>query len=844
MAIQTNPPRSTGSGGAGASPLRAEAERLIAKERYKDAVKQAKLCYKEQATPENHRLLERAYFLRARQLLQQGMRSSAIEVAQHLIDFSVTGADSPEELVRLLAGLGLEQAALAIQDQLGAPGLKDQVAQAVADQLVIHPERSDSASPELARDAALVRKALETLQAGDETGALGLLRDLPRSSPLSEWKFFLRGLAAFQKGDDAESRANWVRLDRARPAAAIAGRLGRMSGDAAGAPATDFEAAEKLAFGEPVLERIRRLGSLVAGHEWDKALTLLASLRQALHRVDPKLAERLTNVLLGSVIKAVQEMDWHEARSLVERFCRAAEPLAIDPHWNRLWALIWDGPHADTSGAIHYWTDYIDDLGTVRSLAPEEVKLARALVWNHVAGLHREEAADLADADGPPAFLRPRQKGKAGGKSPRESKELAAARKAVVAAVEKSLKLAPDHLPTCRLLVDLYHEWRDDKALEAAAQRLLAKFPEDLETLQLLARHHYERKDHRAALPHILAARRIKPLDDSLRSLEWTIRVGLARQYALERKFDEGRAEFAAAELLKSADRRDFFYLARRAMLEYKAGQAEAGDRYVKEAQESLVEPAPLYLALLIESIRLKMPKDSTDRYAKLWEAELSKKRRSETAGEMAGLLAAFVASDTDYRGRATHINKVMAYLRKTTTLKYRREDVENVVAFLAQLAPKEQALQKKLVKAGLKQHPDSVVLHLEAADVEMRSAGMGAFFRGIPYRVRQHMETALTLAEASTDPKVAALLPMIRQRLGSLDEVTGAMEHFGFGGPFGPRILDFPPEFYDEMDDDEFFDDLESLDDEDDDDEPFTLDPGPLPRRPSKPRKSTRRKK
>ncbi len=54
--------------------LRGETERLIAKEWYKDAVKQAKLCYKEESTPENHRLLERAYFLRARQLAQWGCR--------------------------------------------------------------------------------------------------------------------------------------------------------------------------------------------------------------------------------------------------------------------------------------------------------------------------------------------------------------------------------------------------------------------------------------------------------------------------------------------------------------------------------------------------------------------------------------------------------------------------------------------------------------------------------------------------------------------------------------------------------------------------------------------------
>src|SRR5262249_33627227 len=157
------------------------------------------------------------------------MRSSAVEVAQHLLDFGVTGADSPEELVRLLAGLGFEKAALALQERLGGTGLKEQGTRAVADQLVIHPERAVAAALEDAREARVVRRALDALQAGDEDGALGMLRDLPRSSPLSEWNLFVRGLAAFERGDDGEAGANWDRLDPGRAGAAIAGRLRRLA---------------------------------------------------------------------------------------------------------------------------------------------------------------------------------------------------------------------------------------------------------------------------------------------------------------------------------------------------------------------------------------------------------------------------------------------------------------------------------------------------------------------------------------------------------------------------------------------------------------------------------------
>ncbi len=198
------------------SQLRVEVERLIQKERFKDAVKQAKLCYKEENTPENHQLLERAYFLRARQLVQLGMSASAVEVAQHLLDFGVTASDWADEFVRLLMSLGLSKEAFEIQDRFGAPEMKDQLVVMAADMAVIHPERQQDSSPEIARDARLIRQSLERLQANDEAGALLLLRDLARSSVLSEWKFFVRGLAAYYRHDSDDTQGQ---LGPARPQA-------------------------------------------------------------------------------------------------------------------------------------------------------------------------------------------------------------------------------------------------------------------------------------------------------------------------------------------------------------------------------------------------------------------------------------------------------------------------------------------------------------------------------------------------------------------------------------------------------------------------------------------------
>src|SRR3954447_22150991 len=97
---------------AGSDPRR-EVERLLEKGRYKDAVKEAKLCYRQEGTEASQRLLERAYFLRARQVHQGGMPTSAQEVARHLLDFGVTDPELTRELPPLLLAVGLSAEALA-----------------------------------------------------------------------------------------------------------------------------------------------------------------------------------------------------------------------------------------------------------------------------------------------------------------------------------------------------------------------------------------------------------------------------------------------------------------------------------------------------------------------------------------------------------------------------------------------------------------------------------------------------------------------------------------------------------------------------------------------------------
>ncbi|MHC5544948.1 tetratricopeptide repeat protein, partial [Singulisphaera rosea] len=95
--------------------LREAAERSIRKGQFKDAVKEAKICFKDEASEANRRLLERAYLLRAQQLNKGGMPTSAIEVAGHLLEFGVTDPALVEDAVKLFLAVGMSKAAQSLQ---------------------------------------------------------------------------------------------------------------------------------------------------------------------------------------------------------------------------------------------------------------------------------------------------------------------------------------------------------------------------------------------------------------------------------------------------------------------------------------------------------------------------------------------------------------------------------------------------------------------------------------------------------------------------------------------------------------------------------------------------------
>ncbi len=101
---------------------------------------------------------------------------------------------------------------------------------------------------------------------------MAALTAIPRASPFADWKYFVRGLAAYYREDAAGMQAIWGRLDAERFSARIAAPLQAMANPVQ--PAGDnHRTADVLArlgkevAGGPILDRLQRLQKRGGGGE-------------------------------------------------------------------------------------------------------------------------------------------------------------------------------------------------------------------------------------------------------------------------------------------------------------------------------------------------------------------------------------------------------------------------------------------------------------------------------------------------------------------------------------------------------------------------------------------------
>ena len=793
-------------GGKQGFDLFERAQRELAKGNIKDALKEAKVCYRDDPRPEHRHLLERAYCARAEQLQKAGLNDQARNAFSELTELGVSSPEVQAQLPRLRILLGLLDSAPAG----GAASVWDanpELLIELADQAVFHPQRVPAAYAEIHRECQQVRAALEAVERGDDAAAADQLNSIPRRSPYADWKLFVRGLSAFYASDPERSHANWDRLDPKRPAFRIAQTLLVHSGQLA-AEAAAFSVANglrRLDFAlesDPVWAQLKVMTDHFQAGHWSGLFHAYRSFCQRFAGTHAALIERITDMLWKRVVRE----RWDEG---FERLVRIVPAPRLDPRWNRARALLAeDSPHETYQTVEGYWQAYAQDILQGSFLPEDERAIAAGLIYQRLArakveAAHREESRF--------SFYREDDYSNASGY-----------RHDAGRFYRQSIRHAPRLHSAYGELAKLHLEQEEEAEAVKVYQLLLKQFPDDYATHVWLANYYLEDDKPDKAERYALEAQRLKPRDAATVSLMWSQRVAMVRMCAKQRKIVLARQEWETLPKYMPPDAEAYWLDLLRAAIEYKAKNKEEAERWVAAAEAKLKEPTPAWLIMHAHAARIGLDREIKNHFGNRLKAALAHPCCSETAGQLTKFLYPFVVRQIKYVGLATHKKLTLECLARCTGVEWNGDDLRHVVNFLCVADSwRHAALRDRLLAEGCKRFPTDPQYPYLSGRVAM---GQGPY-RADALAIRNQFELALKLNETAAHPLGADSIKLAKQAISTLNETLEMQRASFFGGPWSEdEDEDYEDdEFFEDGDDedDEFYEDDE--DDEDDFDAPLS---------------------
>lgn len=787
------------------------AQRELARGNSREALKEARLCYRAAATDEHHRLLERVLVVRIDDLHRAGCLDQARANLAELLQLGVTVPDVGQQLPRLRVLLGT------VGPQPGPPpadllDANPDLLPMLADQAVLHPDRCQAPAA-VQQEAEAVRAALEAIAGGDEAAATERLNTIARQSPLADWKLLARGLTAYYAADRERMVANWDRLAPTRAAYRIAQALRVACGETAPAAASvDVSAAvrrlEYAVQSGGVMSQLKLLADYARENRWSELLQAFRSFRQRYGQSHASLLEKLTDLLWRRFVRdgAVQEFD---------QLVRAAAGPPLDPRWNRARALLAElNPRACFEEAEDHWQAYVDDLATQAALADSERPVAMALVAARVARRCVGAARRALNPPPPALFTRP---------NTRLADELYGR---AIRQFRAAIQHHPGLLAAHEELADLYAERGQPDNAVVVRRGLLKHFPDHYDTLVRLARYYHDEDDPRRSHPFVTAACRVKPRGPQSATLLWNQRLAEIRQAVRKRRFDEAHEAVAAAAAAAPPDVEPVWMDALRATIEFKANRREAAEQHVQTAVTRLEEPTAVWLMMSSNAARGRLPKEIKKEFDTRFKAAVTgvQPGRSQTAGHLARFLLGCSARSTKatkYVGLVTHQRLTLKYLERCRGISWNVADLRHVVWYLSIFHDwRSTDLLRGLLARALAAFPEEPLFHFWAGEIEVRNGPFCIDHR----QTRAHFERALELAKASPDALPEELVTQAKQALVVLDRSAAMAERmFGPAGDEDEEYEDEEGDEYDDEEDDEFDDDgWDDADDEEYEDSPL----------------------
>ena len=779
------------------------AQRAMEKQDFKEALKNAKLCFRQDPSREHRQILERSWLARGLQLARAGLRTEGRAAAQELLTLGVSQADVRQGLPELLLAVGLYDQAVTSGKVFGDGQEADPVVLArAADRAVVEPAAAPASLPGIRAGAATVRAALDALAAGDENAAMAALGDVSRNSPFADWKFFVRGLAAYYRRDDEAMRANWDRLAADRFAARLAAPLRRLADPAwaAGDP-QEFRQAlrvlEKDLFGGPVVWYLESLQQSLQARHWREALFALRRWKKDFQAALPGLAQRLDRLFYDLAVRKASPRKLNDLTT-------AMDPPRGDPRWNRARAMIAEEDDDETIETVEeLWLGYIEDLSSMTDLKPGERTLAQAMIWEHLGRLWADVAEDECNCEKCRKAREEEARAAAEAGGPGLEELTPSARAKTIECFNKAIGLSPAFAAACRALAKNYIKWEQEDAAAEVLRRLLSHVPDDLDAVVSLYHYHRKRDEALAARDYALRARRLKPASAEMLEMVVAGHFFAAQSLTRQGRWDEARAELAAAQATDPAAGGSPYDLAvRRAMVEFRAGQTAAGLRFLDQALAASDDPADVYLALSIEAVRYDLPfqlEGLPQQFLDRWQSGM-KKRRSRAAGAMSRRISAIMQECRQLSGKDAFLNKylerVVKYVSGCSRIRWQAGDLLHVCRFLDQVVqdPEFRDVRKPLVRfldMGRKKFPQEPEFHATRGEMEMRRGRTSCNYR----LARECFEMAIETAKASSHPKAKEIQELAGKCLRLLDRYGEAAAEAE-----SPEFDDFagvPPEFF-----------------------------------------------
>ena len=732
-------------------------ERELRKGNAKTALKDAKVLYRSEATSEARRLLEVAYADRVEQLHRQNLVSEAQSLLSELLALKPGHADVCERLPRLQVLVGDKDADPERLFEQQPELLIDLTDRAVLDWKSLAPEHAG-----LPAQVNAVRQSLSAIESGNDDEAAQLLQDIPRTSPLGDWKLFARGLSAFYQGDGDRTSANWQRLDPGRPAQQIArtlqATLGNANAEDTATVAGRVKRLESQIGRDQGYEQLVSLSESWRQGDWRTFFNHLRRFRQRYEKSHEATLQRITELAWR---RAVREVDY----DLHGRLMRGLPAPELDPQWNRLRGLFAERSNDyDVTAVEMAWEAYARDLRELTCLRDDERPVAESLVYLRLGRKLIEFAHYNESLMGHP-WIDDEDKDESEGDM----------RKSAAQFLRRSIQACPRLTEAYRQLAELHEETEDFDKAASVYEKLLKQMPDNFDANVWLARFYLERDEPLTAEPYTSTALRLKPRDQQCLALEWLQQVTTVRCLTKKRKLDEARAALKKLHDVRPPSVELFTLDLAAAAIEFKAKDQDAGNRFVDDAVARLEEPTAAWLHMSYTAARYSLSRDIKKVFDQRYKEAIENVPTSRTAGLLAKFFMILKVTQINYTGRATQERLALAYLKRATDVSWAERDICDVCEWLLVL-PRFRWLLEQMIDTAVHLFPTSPRLLFFAGAKEMMR---GPFLANIEY-ARDCFSRAIESSEGASQPLSREQIERARETLSQLEEIADQAPTFG----------------------------------------------------------------